>query len=206
MGFQAPVSKCLNPRLCRFFTITLLSSPSAPPFLLPFSGLFIPFIPSPVPIPYRPPSFTCQRHFYLSLHPLILPNLSRARSNCPPGWCPRLTDSTARLRFPPLLGSPRIYLREPVSAFPCLVSPSFPSLTYTIRSLSVPGFSHTGVPYSLFLPTPPAHKPLPPAGFNRRPRPLPVPGGGIVLFAPLSPVHPPRPPCVLRRILVLSEV
>ena len=60
-----------------------------------------------------------------------------------------------------LLGSPRSSLREPVSAFPCLVAPHFPSSTCAIRSLSAPGFSSTGVPSSLCM-SPPSARPLPP--------------------------------------------
>ena len=60
-----------------FFTIILLSSPSDPQLLLPFSGSFIPFLPPPGPIPYRPQSFTRLRRFSLSLHPLLCPHTAR---------------------------------------------------------------------------------------------------------------------------------
>ena len=132
-----------------FFTITRLSSPSAPQFLLPFYGSFTPFLPTPGSFPYLPPSFTHQRCFSLSLHPLLPPHLARARSDRPPGRLPRLPASIARLRFPPLLFSPRISSREPVSVFPSPVPPPMPSSTFTIRSLSASGFSRPEVPYSL---------------------------------------------------------
>ena len=68
--FQASVSDCSIPRLC-CYGYHFYSSPSAPQILLPFSGSFIPFLPPPGPIPYRPPSSTRRRHFSLSLHPLL---------------------------------------------------------------------------------------------------------------------------------------
>ena len=132
-----------------FFTIILLSSPSAPQFLLPFSGSFIPFLPSPRPIPYHPPSFNCRRRLSLSLHQLLTPHLAWSQSERQPGWCPCLPASTAHLRCIPLPGSPRSFSCDPVSAFPCLVVPPFPSSTCAIRYLSAPGFSRPGVPSSL---------------------------------------------------------
>ena len=47
---------------------------------------------------------------------------------------------------------------------------------------------------------------LPPAGIDRQPSPLLVPGGGDMLFVPPSPVHPPFPTRVTCRLLLFSEV
>ena len=106
--FRASVSDYSIFRLCRLL-ITLLSSPSASQFLLPFSGSFISFLPPSRPILYHPPYFTRRRLFAISLHPLISPHLAWAPSDRPHGRPPppRLPASTARLSFPPLLGSPR---------------------------------------------------------------------------------------------------
>ena len=152
------------------------------------------FLPTPGPIPYRPQSFTRQRRFSLYLYQLLPPHISRVRSDRLPGQLPRLPASTTRLRFPPLLVIPRSSSCEPVSSFPRPVTPPFPPSTCDIRSLSAPGFSYPGVPYSLYLPPPSAHPLLPPVVLDRRPSPLPVPGGVAVFFFPPSHVHPHRPP------------
>ena len=126
-----------------------------------FYGSFIPFLPPPRPTTYCPPSFNCQRCLYLYLHPLIPLHLAWARSDRPTGRRPGLPASTARMRFPTLLGIPMISSHEPVSAFPRPVAPPFPSSTYVIMSLSSLGFYRPGVPSSLCLP-PPSARPLPP--------------------------------------------
>ena len=174
-------------------------------FLFLFLESFIPFLFPPVPIPYRLPSFTRRRRLSLSLHPLLPPQLARARSDRLPGRRPRLPVSTARLRFPPLLGIPKSSLCESVSAFPCPVAPHLPSSAFTIRSLLAPGLSRPGVPSSLCLPPPSACPPPPSAGLDRRLSTLPVLGGGVLFFVPTSPVLPPCPPRVPHRLLVSSE-
>ena len=83
VGLQASVSDCSNPRLSRFFTITILSSLYVPQFLLAFSGSLIPFLPPPKPIPHRPPYFTHRHCFSLSFHPLLPAHIVRVWSNRP---------------------------------------------------------------------------------------------------------------------------
>ena len=67
-----------NLRLCRL-SVTLLSIPFAPQLFLPFSGLFIIFLPPSGPIPYRPPFFTRRHCFSLSFHPLLPPPILPVR-------------------------------------------------------------------------------------------------------------------------------
>ena len=161
-------------------------------FFYIFSGFFIPFLPPPGPIPYLPPYFTRRRRFYLYLQPLPPPRLARARSDRPPGWRPILPASTARLHFPPLMGSPRSSSLKPVSTFSCLVAP----LCHPWPAKSGPCWSQ-GSPVQGYLRLSTclhhlhAHSPLP-DGLNQRPSPLSVPGGGVMFFVPLSPVHLPR--------------
>ena len=186
-------------RTLYYAAIEILSNPSAPQFLLPFSGSLIPFLPPPGPIPYLPPPFTGRYRFSISMNPLLPPKHT-------PGKHHRLPDSTDCLCFPPLLGIPRSSLREPVSEFPHLVAPPFPSSTFTISSLLSPGLSHPRVPSSLFL-SPPSARPLPlPSNLDWCPSPLPVPGGGAMFFVPPFSAHSPRPPPVPQRPLMTSEV
>ena len=136
------------------YILHLYSSPSSPHFLLPFSGLLIPFIYPSGPIPYRPPYFTRQRRFSISLHPLLPPtSLVRSWSDCPPGRrsCP--PSATACLRFPPLTGVPKEFLAQAVPDFTRLVFSSC-RLRPVPRYLLAPVLSRPGVPPSLCLPPP----------------------------------------------------
>ena len=92
---------------------------------------------------------------------LLPPNIVWARSDHRPGRCPCMPASTARLRFPLLLGRPRSSWREIVSAFPRPVSSPLPSSTCAIRSLLAPGLSLTGVPSYLWIFPPSTHPLLP---------------------------------------------
>ena len=168
--FQASVSDCLNRILCLFFTITLLSSPSAPRFLLPFSGSFILFLPPPVPIPYRLPYFTRRRRFSFSLHPLLSPISPGRRATVQ-------LDSTPACRPPPLVYNflPYWSIQGVTHAILCLPSLVWlPPLFCPRPSKSGPcptqGSTVQGYPlYSACLHHPQPPPPPPPAGLNQRP-------------------------------------
>ena len=158
--------------------ITLLSIPSAPQFLLSPSLRTFPLLPTLFYL-YTP---------LLSLFAPVSPShIAWARSDRPPGQSPHLPASTARMRFPPLLGSPRSSLREPVSPFPCLVAPPLTSSTFTIRSLSAPELSCPGVPFFLCLPPPSASPPLPSCWPRPAAHSLAVPGWWSFVIYPPAP-------------------
>ena len=189
-----------------FLTITLLSSPSAPQFLLPFSGLFIRFLPPPGPIPYHPKSSTRRRCFSISLHPLLPPIFPGCESTVH-------LDGAPACRPPPLVYTffPFWAAQGVPHASLCMTSlVRLPPLFRPQPAQSCPCCPHGspvyGVPSSLFLTHHMHARSPPPAGLNRLPSPLPFLGGGVMFFVPLSPVHPPCPPCVPRCLLVLYEV
>ena len=201
---RAAVSDCSILRLC-CLSITLLSSPSAPQFLLPFSGSFIPFLPPPIPIPYRPPSFTCQRRFSLSLH-LFLPTplLPSRRATVH-------LDGAPACRPPPLVCAflPCRESQRSSSSEPCLPSPvQLPPLA--VLDLC-PGSCRLQV-YPVQGSFPPSaclnhpHACSPPC----RPRPAAQPPDGPrwwrCVLRTVYPVLPPRPSRVPRRLLVSSGV
>ena len=158
--FQASVSDCSNPILCRCLRLHFYLA------LLPHNFFYL-FL---------------DRSFRLSLPPELPPielhisfvdtdSLSLCTRFSPPilpgsGATVHLEGAPA-CQPPPLvcaflpLGSPRSSLREPVSTFPCQVALPFTSLTCAIRSLSAPGFSCTGAYSSICLPSPSARLPAP---------------------------------------------
>ena len=145
-----------------FFTIALLSSPSAPQFILPFLWIVHSVSTSNRTYPLSPPTFHPSTPLlYLSVQPILPPHLDQAQSDRPPGRLPRLLAYTASLRFPPLLDNPRSSSCKHVYAFPRPVDSHFTSLTYAIRYLSDPGFYRPGIPSSLCL-IPPSARPIPP--------------------------------------------
>ena len=147
-------------------------------------GSSIMFLPHPVPIPYFPPSCTRQRRFYLSLHPLLTPLYCPVAERSST-WTALRTDSRHRSSALPshaVYGCPRSSSREP-----CLPSPvRLPPLPSSIFD-QVPVGPRV-LPYSgtfLLLPSSIHLTPAPPpAGLDRRPSPLLVPGGGVVFFVP----------------------
>ena len=101
---------------------------SLPPHLFQTCSGYL-CIPPPGPISYCPPTFNLSTRLIFIFAPTSHPHFNWARSDRPPGGRPRLSDSTALLRFPPMLDGPSSSSREPVTDFPCLVEPPFPSLT-----------------------------------------------------------------------------
>ena len=134
-----------------FFTITLLSSPSAPQFLLPFSGSFIPFLPPPEPIPYHPPSFNRRRCFSLSLHPCLPPPSHRGVER-PSSWTAPLSVGLRRSSalFPPNEQPKEFLVRSCV----CLPSSSCPPFAFLDFQNQVPVVPRFLLSRGTFLPLP----------------------------------------------------
>ena len=100
--------------------------------------------------PIATPYLTLRCRFDLYFHPL-LPQLSQARSDHPPGQGPHPPASTARLRFPPFLEGYNEVLNRSCVLFPLFGCPPFANSRPVPRSLSSPWFLLPEVP---FLPLP----------------------------------------------------
>ena len=158
--FQASVSDCSNPRICRIIDYTFIL-PSNPQCLLPLMDHPLCFYLTPYLSPISTHLAPVEDASLSLCTRFLPPSLAWLRNDRPPGRRSGPPVATARLRFPPMpsmaaQGVPnasRAYL--PLSGCP----PCRP--LYLTRSLSAPGFSRTGVPSSFYLP-PSTSRLLPP--------------------------------------------
>ena len=181
----------------------LLNYPSAPHFLLPFSGSFILFLPPPDLSPivlHLPPVNAaslppCTVYFF----PLYCPVAEQLSilTALPPAGCHH--SSTLSSHAGRLKGVPRTSRAcRPLSGCPPLPSSTCAQVLVEPRVILSKG---------PFLPLPASitHTPASlPSGLDRRPSHLLVTGGGVAFFVPLSPVLPPHPPRVPLHLLVSS--
>ena len=164
-----------------YLRLHFYSSLSYQRFILPFSGSSIPFLPTPVPIPYFHPYFTRRRRFCIYFHPLLPPPLL---PGC--GATVHLDGTPARRPSPLVRASlPFRAAQRSFSHKPCLTSPVRLDLPSRGPFLLLPTSIN-------LTPTPP---PQYPAGT----------GWWRCVLLPPPPVIPSQPPHVMRLFLVFSE-
>ena len=164
VGFQASVSDCLIPRLCRFLRLHFYSSPSAPQFILPFLDHPFRFFIHPNLSSIAPHNFFPPMQLLYLFSPASTPPLSPGHGDTvyldgspahrpPPLICASLSCQADQRRY-----SHKLRMPSPVRF------PSFPSSTCAqvpVGPMVIPSRVHfLPMPASINLtPTPPPCRP-----------------------------------------------